>query len=110
MPRSTANQSEYSRLMSQLVQRGSRLSTALLASRGTVAVLALIDCVIVGGVNFLTILLLGRIAGPEDLGKFALVMTVYYLLLAVQEALITMPYTVFGVRLKHVRQLQYSGA
>jgi O-antigen/teichoic acid export membrane protein len=73
-------------------------------------VLALVDCVIVGGVNFLTVLLLGRIAGPDDLGKFALVMTIYYLLLSVQEALITMPYTVFGVRLKRVRQWQYSGA
>lgn len=79
-------------------------------SRGTVAGLALIDCLIVGGMNFLTVLLLGRFAGPEDLGIFALVMTVFYLLLAVQEALITMPYTVFGVRLKQVQRRQYSGA
>jgi O-antigen/teichoic acid export membrane protein len=96
--------------MSHLRHWGSRLYDALLGSRGIVAGLALIDCLIVGGVNFLTVLLLGRIAGPDDLGKFALVMSVYYLLLSVQEALITMPYTVFGVRLKRVRQLQYSGA
>src|SRR4029079_2691517 len=95
---------------SHLRHWGSRLYDAILGSRGFVAVFALVDCVIVGGVNFLTYLLLGRIAGPKDLGKFALVMTVYYLLLAVQESLITMPFTVFGVRLKPVRRMQYSGA
>ncbi len=110
MFRSTANQPVSHPLMSQLRHQGSRLYEALLGSRGIVAVLALVDCIIVGGVNFLTVLLLGRIAGPDDLGKFALVMTIYYLLLSVQEALITMPYTVFGVRLKRARQLQYSGA
>jgi O-antigen/teichoic acid export membrane protein len=65
---------------------------------------------IVGGMSFLTVLLLGRIAGPDDLGVFALVMTLFYLLLAVQEALITMPYTVFGARLRGKLHLQYSGA
>lgn len=110
MFRSTAKHPESGRLVSQLGHWGSWLYSSLRGTHSTQAGLALIDCMIVGGMSFLTVLLLGRIAGPEDLGVFALVMTVFYLLLAVQEALITMPYTVFGVRLKNVHHLQYSGA
>jgi O-antigen/teichoic acid export membrane protein len=110
MFRSTANQPASGRLMPSIRHWALWFYATLFGSRGTVARLALIDCMIVGGMSFLTVLLLGRIAGPDDLGVFALVMTVFYLLLAVQEALITMPYTVFGVRLKGVRHLQYSGA
>jgi O-antigen/teichoic acid export membrane protein len=50
------------------------------------------------------------VAGADHLGLFALVMSVYYLTLAVQESLITVPYTIFRARLKDDRQLQYSGA
>jgi O-antigen/teichoic acid export membrane protein len=64
----------------------------------------------VGGANFLTILLIGRLAGPHELGEFALAMTAYYLLLAVQDSLITAPYTLLVVRLTGVRQRQYSAA
>jgi O-antigen/teichoic acid export membrane protein len=78
--------------------------------RGLAWALALVDQVMVGVANLVTILLLGRLAGAESLGMFALVMTVYYLILAVQESLITVPYTLFGARLKGVRHLQYSGA
>ncbi len=110
MLQSTANQPASGRLVASIRHWASWVYVTLFASRGPQAGLALIDCMIVGGMSFLTVLLLGRIAGPDDLGVFALVMTVFYLLLAVQEALITMPYTVFGVRLKGVRHLQYSGA
>src|SRR4029079_14809442 len=65
---------------------------------------------LVGGANFLTIVLLGHLAGPRELGAFALVMTVYCLFLAVQESLITVPYTMLIVRLSGIRQRQYSGA
>jgi O-antigen/teichoic acid export membrane protein len=68
------------------------------------------DQLMVGGANFVTILLLGRLAGADNLGVFALAMTVYYLMLAVQESLITTPYTIFGARLKGARHLQYSSA
>jgi O-antigen/teichoic acid export membrane protein len=110
MFRLTANPSASGPVASQLRQRALWLFNRLCGSRGSQAGLALFDCLIVGGMSFLTVLLLGRIAGPDDLGVFALVMTVFYLLLAVQEALITMPYTVFGARLKGRLHLQYSGA
>jgi O-antigen/teichoic acid export membrane protein len=75
-----------------------------------VAALALFDCLIIGGMSFVTVLVLGRFAGPDELGVFALVVTIFYLLLAVQESLITMPYTVLGARLEGDRRRQYSGA
>ena len=68
------------------------------------------DQLMVGGANFVTILLLGRLAGADNLGVFGLAMTVYYLILAVQKSLITTPFTIFGARLKGARHLQYSGA
>lgn len=71
---------------------------------------ALADQVIVGGANFVTLLLLGRLAGAENLGLFALVMTVFYLLMTIQESLVTLPYTIVAARLKGLRHLQCSGA
>jgi O-antigen/teichoic acid export membrane protein len=79
-------------------------------SNGAQAALALIDQLIVSGTTFLTMLMLGRLTGPHELGVFALVMTLYYLALAVQESLITVPYTVFGARLSGVRHRRYAGA
>jgi O-antigen/teichoic acid export membrane protein len=88
----------------------SRALAAAFGPQGTKVGLALFDCLVVGGTNLLTVLLLGRISGPDDLGVFALVMTVFYLLLAVQEPLITTPYTIYGVRLRQRRRRQYAGA
>jgi O-antigen/teichoic acid export membrane protein len=72
--------------------------------------LALVDQLIAGGANFVTVLLLGRLGGTHELGVFALTMTVYYLVLGVQESLITTPYTIFGARLQGANHRQYSGA
>jgi O-antigen/teichoic acid export membrane protein len=98
------------RLVARPMKWGSRLINALGGSHGRRAALALIDQFIVAGVNFITILLLGRLAGPDSLGMFALVLSVYYLFLALQESLITVPFTMLSVQLKGVRRLQYSGA
>ncbi len=108
--RSAVKQLVSSRPVSQLRHSGSWLHAAACGSRGDVAGLALTDQLIVSGTNFVTLLLLGRLAGQQELGLFALVMTVYYLMLAVQESLITVPYTIFRARLNGVRQLQYSGS
>jgi O-antigen/teichoic acid export membrane protein len=88
---------------------GSRLQAVLRGSRGK-TLLALVDQVIVGAANFVTLLLLGRLAGAENLGLFALVMTVFYLLMTVQESLVTLPYTIVAAKLKGERHLQCSGA
>ena len=97
-------------LVAGLTERGLTLYNAVIGSRGGVASLALFDCLIVSGMSFVTLLLLGHFGGSKELGIFTLVMTVFYLLLAVQESLITMPYTVFGIRWKGTRHSHYSGA
>jgi O-antigen/teichoic acid export membrane protein len=79
-------------------------------SGGGQATLALIDQLIVSGMNFVTLLMLGRMAGPDELGMFALVMPLSWFLLAFQESLITVPYTIFGVRLKGDLRRQCAGA
>lgn len=79
-------------------------------SRSAPDALALLDQLIVGGTAFLTILLLGRLAGSHALGVFALIMTIFFLLVTVQESLITIPYTIFGARLTGVRHRRYSAA
>ena len=110
MLKSALKQLSSPRPVARVMQWRSQSLHSLRGLHGRRAALALVDQLIVGVANFLTILLLGRLAGPNDLGVFALVMTVYYLLLSVQESLITTPYTIFGVRLKGVLRLQYSGA
>jgi O-antigen/teichoic acid export membrane protein len=94
----------------RLAQWGARSLGVFGHSGGGQATLALIDQLIVSGMNFITLLLLGRIAGPHELGVFALVMPLFWFLLAFQESLITVPYTIFGVRLKGDRRRQYAGA
>jgi O-antigen/teichoic acid export membrane protein len=97
-------------LVYRLIEWGSRSIDSIGGLHGRRAAVALVDQFIVAGTNFATILLLGRLAGPDNLGMFALVMSVYYLLLALQESLITVPFTMLGVQLKGVQRLQYSGA
>jgi O-antigen/teichoic acid export membrane protein len=108
--KSAAEQFAFRRPVARFIQWGSRSFTALGGLHGRRAALALMDQLIVAAANFLTIVLVGRIAGPKDLGLFALMMTVYFLLLAVQETLVSIPYTMFAVQLKGVRHRQYSGA
>jgi O-antigen/teichoic acid export membrane protein len=99
-----------SRRLAPTLRFAASLWNTFRGSHGRRAALALVDQLIVGVSNFVTMLLLGRLAGPDDLGVFALVLTVFYLLLTVQESLITMPYTIFGVQFKGIRRRQYSGA
>ena len=109
MFRSAARVVANSRLAVLITRWESRLHAILFDSHAAPWGLALFDQLIAGGANFVTILMLGRLAGAYDLGVFALVMTVYQLILAIQELLITVPYTIFGARLRGVRHLQYSG-
>lgn len=60
---------------------------------------SLLDQAIVSGTNFVTTIIIGRAAGETELGLYSLGFTVVVLLLGAQEALITLPYTVFGQRI-----------
>lgn len=56
---------------------------------------ALIDQAIVSATSILTVVILARFAGAEQLGLYSLGMTSVFLTLAVQESLISAPYMVF---------------
>jgi len=60
--------------------------------------LTLADQAVVSGVNFLTAILIGRAVGKEGLGLFVLGFTIVQLILCLQQALITDPYTVYAGR------------
>ena len=70
---------------------------------------ALIDQVLVGGMNFLTMILVGRIAGAHQLGLFALGFSIVLLIIAVQESLITTPATIIAPRLGSDQRREYFG-
>jgi O-antigen/teichoic acid export membrane protein len=110
MSRSTARTIAETKPLILATQWGSRLSAILLGSRGAPWALAFTDQLIVGGANFVTVLTVGRLAGAPDLGMFALALTVYHMVLAVQESLVTMPYTILGAHLRGNELRQYSGA
>ncbi|NOY30434.1 MAG: lipopolysaccharide biosynthesis protein [Planctomycetes bacterium] len=71
---------------------------------------AVFDQAVVGGTNFLTAILVGRLCGPSELGLFALVTTIWYLVLAFLESGITTPFTVFVHRLDEHKRTTYAGS
>lgn len=72
--------------------------------------LALTDQAVVSGVSFTTTVLLGRLAGPDELGLYSLGATLVVLLGVAQEAVISTPYTVYGNRLRGEAQTEYAGS
>lgn len=65
--------------------------------------LALLDQAVVSGGRFAVTLLVGRLAGKSELGVYALGFSWIVLFACIQEALITIPYTVFSARLRRNR-------
>ncbi|WP_146452996.1 lipopolysaccharide biosynthesis protein [Bythopirellula polymerisocia] len=72
--------------------------------------MAMLDQAVVGGTNFLTAVLVGRQCGPTEMGYFALAMTAWYLILAVLEALVTSPFTVFVHQMPDDERSTYAGS
>lgn len=58
--------------------------------------ISIVDRSIVSGTNFLTLVVVGRVCGLENLGIFALAWTILLTVNAVQEAFILSPFTVFA--------------
>lgn len=71
---------------------------------------ALLDQGIISTTNFLTGLIIGRICGKEQLGLYALGMTVVSLALSAQGSLIIMPYTIYSPRFKGIKIASYNGS
>lgn len=61
---------------------------------GGIGGLAVLDQCFFSGANFLTAVLVGRFAGPEQLGVYSLAISVVMLLLAFQRSLFVLPYIV----------------
>ncbi len=97
-------------------QRGHRFRLGIDRARTAVAtnarhsLLAFTDQAIVSGLSFTTTVLLGRMAGPEQLGLYSLGVTIIVLLAVAQDALISTPFTVFGNRLSGMAQTEYAGS
>lgn len=77
------------------------------AQRG---VLAVVDQGVVSGTRFLTSIVIGRVCGPGELGDYALGFTLYCLAICAQEALITLPFTIFGSRLQGDQRRAFAGS
>jgi O-antigen/teichoic acid export membrane protein len=63
-------------------------------ARGGPHVLAWTDQGVVSAASFFLVVLIGRWTNPEELGAFALAMSILALFLAAQEALVTRPYSI----------------
>jgi O-antigen/teichoic acid export membrane protein len=80
------------------------------------SVLALVDQGVVSAVNFLTIVLIRRSTSgtvgtaEHELGLYQLGFSIVMLTTCVQNALISMPYAVFGNRLHGAERKQYAGS
>lgn len=68
------------------------------------AVLALMDQAVVSGTRFATTVILGRIAGAEQLGAYSLAFTFVVLSSVVQDAIVSLPYTVHWARRRGARR------
>jgi phenylacetate-coenzyme A ligase PaaK-like adenylate-forming protein/O-antigen/teichoic acid export membrane protein len=79
------------------------------ATARTVA-FALTDQALVSGTRFVTTIFLARAAGSNELGLYALGLTVLLLAACVQESLIMVPYTLSGNRLRGRRLAECAGA
>jgi O-antigen/teichoic acid export membrane protein len=72
--------------------------------------LALLDQAVVSGTSFATSVSVGRAAGADELGAYALGFTLVVLVGGVQESLVSIPYTVRGARLIHAARSRYAGS
>ncbi len=72
--------------------------------------LALVDQALVSGTNFLTTVLVGRIAGLDELGAYSLGFAVVVVLGAIHEAIVAVPYTVYGHNFGDSERAAYAGS
>ncbi len=78
-----------------------------MARKGSVA---LLDQAIISGTRFFTTILVGRAAGPAELGFYSLAVAALILTIVVQESLVTTPYTMFAQRRRADEGAEYIGS
>lgn len=83
------------------------MSLSLLKSKST---FALLDQGIVSITNFSSGVIIGRLAGPDELGLYSLGFTLVLLLTTLQDTLTTAPYMVYSPRLSPEERRYYFGS
>jgi O-antigen/teichoic acid export membrane protein len=71
--------------------------------------LGVFDQALVSGTSFLTMLAVGRLGGAQELGTFALAMSVVMVAAAFQDALVAIPFTIRRPRLPAERRAAHAG-
>lgn len=84
--------------------------TGWLGGTGRGGILAVADQAAVSGTSFLTTVIVGRWCNQDELGLYSLAFTIVMLLAAVQDSLITAPFTVFANRLRELKLARYAGS
>lgn len=74
------------------------------------SVLALVDQFVVSGTNFCTTVIVGRAAGADELGVYALAFALVALVVCAQESLILTPYTIYCHRDHGRGRARYAGS
>ncbi|MCO6456206.1 MAG: hypothetical protein J5I93_12975, partial [Pirellulaceae bacterium] len=82
------------------LRRAAGTLAAMAASGLGQAGLALLDQALVSGGRFVTSVLVGRVCGQESLGHFTLGFTIVLTILCLQDSLVSVPYNVYGSRLR----------
>ncbi len=78
--------------------------------RSTKVLLSLFDQALVSGTRFFTTVAVGRFCGAHDLGVYSLVFGVLLLVIGVQEALVSVPFTVHRQRRSAAELPAYLGS
>ncbi len=73
-------------------------------------VLSLADQAVVSGTSFFTTVMIGRLCGPGELGRYSLGLSLVVLVMCVQESLVSMPYTIYGNRFQGKERARYAGS
>ena len=65
-------------------------------SKASLAAAAIVERALLGATTFAVTILLGRWSGPDELGLFIIFFPLLFIAIAIQESLITAPYTVYS--------------
>lgn len=78
--------------------------------RSLKGMLPFLDQIIVSGTNFLTVILLGRLSGKDELGYYTLGFTLLVLTTALVDSMVIAPFVVFRQQLDARKRAEYDGS
>jgi len=97
-------------LLTSLIEKFSLAYRMICSRTARHASLALFDQCIVSGSRFVTTVLIGRVAGAEQLGEFALAFSLALMIAIAQETLVSTPYTLFCNRYEGKARAEFAGS